>query len=249
MQVDKWRKYKNPWVITGLVLSLIVLGGLGMFAVQVFKYARAIKAGEPDPFKQWQFAASVDRLLARRTMAATDSGRVESSGKDPMMGNPAAKIRIVEFLDFECPYSKRTAPELRSFVSRYPDDVLLVVRDFPLESLNPNSLNAALAARCVFSQGNPDMYWKYHDALFDHADKLDAERLRVYAASVGVSLADFDRCFMNRATEKEVRASLEDGKAAGVYGTPTFFFNGARIQGALDMRALETVLDKMQEKI
>ena len=69
---------------------------------------------------------------------------VTSANGRPMLGNPEARIRIVEFLDYECPFCKRAAPEVRAFMTRHPDDVLLIVRDFPLESIHEHAFDAAI---------------------------------------------------------------------------------------------------------
>lgn len=246
MFADRWPFLKNPWVVTGLVLTCVTLIGLGLFVSQVVGYMRAIQAGEPDPFVQRRLDASVTSLLAQKPLTDLDASRIVSKGADPMLGNPAAKIRIVEFVDYECPFSRRSAPDVRTFMARHPDDILLTVRDFPLESIHASAMDAAIAARCVFAQQKPEMFWKMHDLLYANQDALGADDLRSYAASVNADMDAFDRCVAARDPEAGIRASIDDGTAAGVRGTPTFFMNGIRIQGALDLDMLEAMAKKLK---
>lgn len=245
MFADRWPFLKNPWVVTGLVLTCVTLIGLGLFVSQVVGYMRSIQAGEPDPFVQKRLDASVTGLLAQKPLTDLDASRIDSKGADPMLGNPAAKIRIVEFIDYECPFSKRSAPDVRALLARHPDDILLTVRDFPLESIHPAAMDAAIAARCVFAEQKPEMFWKFHDLLYANQDALAAENLRSYAATVNADMDAFDRCVAARGPEAGVRASIDDGTAAGVRGTPTFFINGIRVQGALDLETLEAMYKKL----
>ncbi len=231
-----------------MVLSVVVLVGLGLFVSQVVQYVHEIKAGGPDPYKQHQLEASVSSLLAKSASQNVDIKRVEA-GTNPTLGNPDAKVHIVEFLDYQCPFCQKAAPDVRNFMQHHANDVLLTIRDFPLTDLHPDARTAALAARCVFAQGNPDAYWKYHDLLFSHQDALDAASLRSYAALVNADLTAFDQCIANNTTDPVVQQSIQDGADAGVVGTPTFFINGVRVQGALDEQALETLYQQLKARV
>jgi protein-disulfide isomerase len=243
------RIIRHPWAFVGLLLSAITLTGLTLFAIQVAGYVRDIKAGKPDPFTVREREASISQLLAATPPGSIDLSRVESTGANPMLGNPAAKIHIVEFLDYQCPFCRQSAPDVRAFMNRHADDVLLIIRDFPLESLHPDAMNAAIAARCVFSQGDANRFWRYHDLLFASQDDLGAATLRANAATVGTDISAFDACVASREPESGIRASIEDGTAAGVRGTPTFFVNGHRIQGALDLENLEEIVSQVKERL
>ncbi|MBU1348942.1 DsbA family protein [Patescibacteria group bacterium] len=246
MATVRGRLQKNPWLIAGLVCTALLFVGLVLFAMQVLGFMRDIKAGKEDPFAKDTFKASVTRLLAQMPVDDIDLGRIAGTGKDPRLGSPNPKIRIVEFLDFQCPYSAEAAPIVRAFLAKHPDDVELVVRDFPLDSLHPDALRAAIAARCVFRYGDADRYWMYHDMLFRHQDALDAESLRTYAEAVGADTEAFDACMAGRVTEVEVRTSMADGLAAGVRGAPTLFVNTVRLPGAPTLEVLEEMIRQLK---
>ncbi|MEO5927597.1 MAG: thioredoxin domain-containing protein [Patescibacteria group bacterium] len=240
---------KRPWALAGLLLAIGVVVGLVLFVVQVVSFARDIKAGKPDPFTARQHEASLTNILSQKPLTNLDLSRVETHDVVPMLGNPEAKIHIVEFLDYQCPFCSHSAPEIRLFMNHHADDVLFEVRDFPLESIHDRAMDAAIAARCVFAQGNADRYWRYHDILFASQNDLGDATLRANAQTVGADLATFDACVKARIPESSIRSSLEDGVAAGVRGTPTFFVNGYRIQGALEQQDLEEIVAKMKQRL
>lgn len=249
MSKINWRKYATPGAILGMLLSVLAIFGLGLFSVQVAGYLMAISAGQPSPFEKKQLELSAVSVFAQTPLDKIDSSRIESSAQDPILGNPDAPIRLVEFVDYECSFSKRVIQETRVFMSRHPNDVLLILRDFPLENDHPNALNAAMSARCVFAQGQADRFWTFHDLLFNNQARLSLFYLRIYAEQVGANIPAYDACMRSRQTEPVIRKSLADGAAAGVRGTPTFFFNSFRIPGALDLAAFELVYQKIQAGI
>jgi protein-disulfide isomerase len=233
----------------GFLLSGLMLVGLVLFSVQVVRYMRDIKAGKPDPFTARQHEVSLTKILSQKPLTDLDLSRVETQEATPMLGDPSAKIRIVEFLDYECPFCRRSAPAIRTFMERHAHEVLFEVRDFPLESLHPHAMDAAIAARCIFAQGDADRFWRYHDILFASQEDLSATALRSNAHAIGADLMVYDRCVAARIPEPSIRASLEDGTAAGVRGTPTFFMNGIRIQGALELSDLEEIVSQLKERL
>lgn len=243
----KLQKYKNPWVIAGLVLGGLTVAGLILFSAQVVMFMRATQRGEKTVFMQNQkspFAA----LLSQAPLSESLLARLNAGGEQPSLGNSQAKIKIIEFVDYECPFCRRSAPDVRAFMARHANDVFLTIRDFPIESIHDHAVDAAVAARCVFEQ-NADLYWAYHDLLYANQEKLEPADLRGYAGSVGANLAKFDVCYRSRAPEAAIRSSYADGVALGIEGTPTFFINGIRIPDALDLAELESIFAEMEKRL
>lgn len=230
---------RHPWLFAGIILTAVLVAGLLLFAMQVVGYIRDIKDGKPDPFARDPMRSSVTKLLAQTPVTDVDLGRIVGAGGDPRLGSPLPAIRIVAFIDFQCPYSASAVPVLRAFLAKHPDDVELVARDFPLETMHPDAMRAAMAARCVYRDGDADLFWEYHDILFRYQEALDAESLRAYAEAVGADLQAYDACMAARLTETDVRTSIADGMAAGVRGAPTLFVNTVRIPGAPTLGLLE----------
>ncbi len=237
--------FRNPWAILGGVFAVAILFGLGLFAVQTVSYIGDIRAGEPSPFQVTEYSQKAALILSQSPVSREIRARIVSDGNHPMLGNPDAPIQIVEFLDYECPYCRRTAPELRSFMARHPDDVLLITRDFPLESVHVNAMDAAISSRCVFQNEGADTYWLYHDLLFRNQEDLSRASLRAFAESLRVDLGAYDACVKNREPEARIKTSLQDGVAAGVKGTPTFFVNGYPVPGVVDLPTLEALREAL----
>jgi len=244
-----WTILRNPWAVFGGLLSCIVLFGLALFFVQVVSYVGDIRAGEPDPFAMDDYTRRAKVILTRAPIAPEIRSRIESVEGNPLIGNPDAPIRIVEFLDYECPFCQRSAPEVRAFMSRNPDDVLLIIRDFPLESVHPNAMNAAIAAQCVFQNDGADAYWLYHDILYRNQVDLSVPALRTYAQTVRANLSAYDSCMDSRQPESRIKLSIQDAITAGARGTPTFYVNGYAIPGAVDLATLEALLVELKARL
>lgn len=161
---------------------------------------------------------------------------------DPVKGDPDAQVTIIEFSDFECPFCKRFYDNtLSQLEEEYIETgkAKLVYRDFPL-SIHPDAQKAAEAAECAEDQG---MFWEYHDMLFENQQALDTASLKSYANTLGLDTAEFDSCLDSGKHAQEVKDDFNDGRAAGVSGTPTFFINGQKIVGAQPIDAFRQIID------
>lgn len=235
-RISGWRYLE--WIAISLLALFI-----GWFGYTLIQYYRAIRSGASNPLLDQRLEASVSSALANQHVTPEDLLRLQPTSA-PAMGNPAAKLVIVEFVDFGCPYCYESFPAVREIIQRYQDRVYFMARDFPVDELHPRATAAALAARCAQEQG---FYWPYHDKLFsnqDHQEDLDLQR---YAQEVGMSVPSFDQCYKEKRYQDRIQSEVADGLRAGVEGTPTFFFNGIRIQGALDANTLEFLIKKFLE--
>ena len=158
----------------------------------------------------------------------------------PFKGKADAPVTIVEFSDFHCPFCRRVLPTLDQIETRYGDKVRLVFRDFPIDNLHPGARKGHEAARCANEQGR---FWPYHDKLFANAPKASPEDLNAYAKEVGLDVAAFEQCFKSGKYRAAVQQDIEDGKKAGVSGTPAFFVNGRLISGAQPLNAFTRIID------
>jgi protein-disulfide isomerase len=157
---------------------------------------------------------------------------------DHVAGPADAPVTLVEYGDYQCPYCGQAHPILKALQARMGDRLRLVFRNFPLTELHPNALHAAEAAESVAEQAGPDAFWAMHDTLYEHQRSLDDAHLVRYAAALG---ADGDRVssdLESGAHEERIRADFMSGVRSGVNGTPTFFINGRRHQGAYDIAGL-----------
>ncbi len=155
---------------------------------------------------------------------------------DPMRGNPDAVITIIEFSDFQCPFCakfhKETLPQLeQNYIST--GKVNFVYRDFPITSIHPNAIPAALASECADDQGK---FWEMHDLIFENQRTWQGLEIpqsvglfKQYASELGLDSNEFDLCVDSGKYLEEVSNDLDEGRAYGVTGTPGFFVGNEKI--------------------
>jgi protein-disulfide isomerase len=165
--------------------------------------------------------------------------RIAVATQGPSRGPADAKVTIVEFSDYQCPYCKRAEPTLDQLLKRYPEQVRLVYRHFPLDG-HPEARPAAEAAACAGDQGK---FWEYHALVFQSSPQLGQEKLRELAGKAKLDVAAFDACLAAGTHKNTVEGDLEAGREAGVDGTPAFFVNGIPLSGARSLQEFVKLID------
>ncbi len=164
--------------------------------------------------------------------------QVEAAG--PSKGANDAKVTIVEFSDFQCPFCSRAEPSVDEVMQKYAGKVRVVFRHFPL-SFHENAAKAAEAAACADEQGK---FWEMHKQLFANQNKLVLPELKEHAKTIGLDTAKFNECLDGGKMKAKVDADMEAGKKAGVNGTPAFFINGVMLSGAQPFAEFEKVINQ-----
>ncbi|MED5463620.1 MAG: DsbA family protein [Myxococcota bacterium] len=163
-----------------------------------------------------------------------------SAGNSPSIGAPDAKVTLIEFSDFQCPYCNRAREVIEELRSLYPDDLRIVFRDFPLKQ-HPRAHKAAQAAQCAHKQGK---FWDYHNLLFSHPDALEDRDLREYARQLQLSPERFSACLSSGEASKIVEENRLSGKRYGVNGTPAIYINGIKLVGLLPLPLIKAIINK-----
>ncbi|PYV25722.1 MAG: thioredoxin, partial [Acidobacteria bacterium] len=163
-------------------------------------------------------------------------------GYDParVRGNPKAPVMIVEFSDYQCPYCHQAELTVKEVLAKYGDKVSLAYRDYPLTAIHSQAEIAAEGSRCALEQGR---FWEYHDQLFT-ASNLDKDALIEYARKVKLDDNQFGACLTSGKYKAEIDKDLQEGKKAGVSGTPGFFINGIVLSGSQPEDAFARVIDE-----
>jgi protein-disulfide isomerase len=147
---------------------------------------------------------------------------------------------IIEYGDFECPYSRQAYHQIQQVESQLEGRVRFAFRHFPLTEIHPHAMAAATAAEAASAQGR---YWEMHDVLFHRQKALEEDDLRGYAEKLGLDLAAFDRDRKDPAVLARIRRDIGSGEATGeVVGTPTLFIEGRVHQGSYDAATLVAAL-------
>lgn len=224
-----------------LFLAVLVLGILA-FIRQVIDYYHDIRSGAINAVFTQIYGSTNSPLGASRHVSKSDLLLLNASDA-PSTGSSKAPITIVEFLDYGCPFCRQSFEHVRQLVIDRPQDVRLIIRDFPIEVLHPGAVQASMAARCVY-RIDASKFWAYHDKLFLEQN-FTTDSLKRYAQEIGVPVMAMDECLAEEETRSLVEKDISLGIQTGVQGTPTFFFNGRRIQGGLDREAFDAIIDEM----
>lgn len=227
--------------LVATIVTLAVLGLLGVFVVRVVYYANLIRSGGLDPASlSFTSAYSVSAALAAQPI---EDGTFDlATVDDPSLGPRSATVVIVEFADFGCPYSEESSFVVRELAAQYPDDVRFIYRDFPLSDIHPIAQKAAEAGECAQDQGK---FWEYHDKLYQNQSSLTQDRLVEFATELNMNTYQFETCLDSGRYADEVIEDYQAGVEAGVRGTPTFFVNGNRIPGAIPKDILDAIIQSI----
>jgi protein-disulfide isomerase len=159
--------------------------------------------------------------------------------RDHRQGPDRATITLVQYGDYECPYTRRSTNVIRAIQQQLGDQLRFVFRNFPLSEIHPHALHAALAAEAAGSQGQ---FWPMHDAIFQHQHTLGDADLTRLAEELVPELPRFVADLVEQRHLPRIEEDVEGGARSGVEGTPTFFINGVRYEGSWDLEQLLSAL-------
>jgi len=155
----------------------------------------------------------------------------------PSIGDKNAKVTIIEFSDFQCPFCKEVHPVIKQVLQNYGNDVKFVFKHLPL-SIHRQAFSAAQAAFCA---GEQEKFWQYHDALFSSED-LSAGTLDNIAARLNLDTLKFKSCIKSDNSRNAVLRDLQEAKKLGIDGTPAFIINGKLFRGVLSFEDFKNII-------
>ena len=165
----------------------------------------------------------------------------------PRYGDQDAPVAVVVYDDFECPYCAKTVPVLKQLWNRYPKQVKLIFKNFPLQ-MHKHSRLAALAGLAAHRQGK---FWPLHDLMFANHSKLNPQKIRDLALQAGLDMHSFETDLADPGLAAQVDMEIEEGRKIGVRGTPTLFINGRLVERrSVDemSRMVDAELKRLTEK-
>lgn len=212
--------------------------------------------------RQFEFLVSKDRktLLRLIKMDLTSDPytemmkRIDIAGR-PTRGNKDAKVVVIDYDDFECPFCSRMHQTLfPQILKEYGDRVLFIYKDYPLEEIHPWAVHAAVDANCLAAQNN-DAYWDFADYIHANQQEINKEKDKDKRGTALDKLATLQgqkhnlddaklQACLKAQDDKAVRASMKEGDALGVNATPSLFVNGERVDGALPVEEIRTMFDR-----
>jgi protein-disulfide isomerase len=216
------------------VLALVLVFGMLMSGQSLARGAAVAQApAAPTQPSAADPGAQAPQAPAAPVKAVTDA--------DHLLGKKDAKVTVIEYSDFQCPFCGQIEPALEQMRKDFPNDVRMVYRHFPL-SFHENAQKAAEASECAAKLGGNDAFWKMHDKLFANQQTLGTELYTRLAGELGLNAANFKKCLDSGETAGIVSADTATGNDAGVNGTPATFINGKLISGAVPYATLKQEL-------
>jgi protein-disulfide isomerase len=179
--------------------------------------------------------------------------KIDVKGR-PVRGNPNAKVVVINYDDFQCPYCSHAHQTLfPQIYKEYSDKVAFIYKDFPLSEIHPWAIHAAVNANCLAAQ-NADAYWDFADYIHAHRDVVNSEKgldkqfaaldniALTEAAKFNVDSKKIQSCVKTQ-DDHAVKASMKEGESLDVTGTPTMFINGQLVDGARSASEIRELLD------
>ncbi len=207
--------------------------------------ANSLKQNRKNILKDQFLAKLKETSKIETTLKSPPVQRVTvSAGNTPILGNESAKVTLVEFSDYQCPFCGRARATVNQILDTYKDKIKYSFRDFPL-SFHQDSFTAHVAARCAGDQGK---YWDYNRILFNSQQALKPEKLKEYAKQLGLNVKDFNNCLDTNKYTAAVQKDMDEGAKAGVSGTPSFFIDGIMISGAQPFSKFKEIIDEELKK-
>ncbi len=228
-----------------LIPLSIILTGL-MFSVGILYSANSFVKRDEIVTKEYLKKTVYDIVNGTSTASTgnnTEPTKVSTTiDNDPVMGDKSkAKVAIVEYSDFECPYCKDFYNGAYSQIKKeYVDTgkAIFVYRDFPLNIHNPLATKQAYAAECIQELGGDKKFFEFHDLIFKNTktggNGLDVAQLYEYSKSLGVDEIQFKSCYESEKYKDDIAKDIEDGKKASINGTPGFVIGKLNSEGAVD---------------
>jgi Na+/H+ antiporter NhaA len=208
----------------GVLAAAVAASALAWVVIQLIKRV-------PEPVRARQLQGTADDLV--------DLFDDVDPEHDHVRGPAGAPVTLVEYGDYECPFCGQAEVVIRELLDSFGDDLRYVWRHLPLNDVHPRAQTAAEAAEAAAAQGR---FWDMHDRLLAHQDELGPRDLRHHAEALGLDVDRFVEDLRTRAHAQRVADDVRGADASGVAGTPSFFINGQRYQGAYDLPTLTRVV-------
>jgi protein-disulfide isomerase len=208
-------------------------------------YSRALALKVVSELRAGKSPEEVRKILLEAMKAGPEPTKILedpvpiSIAGDPVRGPAGARITLIEFSDFQCPYCAAAVSAANEILKMYPKDVKLVFKEFPLD-MHPQAHLAAEAALAANAQGK---FWQLHDKMFANFRRLSRANIMEWAKEIGLNMDRFTADLNSGKYRKTVDREIDEGMAAGVMGTPTFYIDGKRYNGVMDPSALKPILD------
>ncbi|MFA6918661.1 MAG: thioredoxin domain-containing protein [Patescibacteria group bacterium] len=248
----KW--YKKGWgkaIIAGMIVIILLLALVVYLIISNFGVDKS-GSGQLNNIDNLFTTSSTSAVVSSSSSTVAtgviatvkDSTRLLAEKMDrPMWGNPSSTLVIVEFADFQCSVCEAEFSAIRGFVTKHQDEVLYIFRNYVVIDENSNLL--AQASLCAGDQGK---FWIFHDKLYTNFGSINSTAdLQNLVQSLGLDWNKMGACIQSGKYVSQVSQDSIDGQNLGIVGTPTFFVNGKKLEGAITSADWEAILSKYKQ--
>ncbi len=232
-QSNFWQGNPKTMFAMGLISGVAVMATLALILVLNFLFSgKSVGAlGLGNQVAQQPTAQPSQPAVEDPTALPSQPPREVDETRDHIYGNKNAKVTLIEYSDFECPFCSRHFDTMQQIKKDFPNDVRVVFRHFPL-SFHPEAQKAGEASECAAAQGK---FWEMYEKIFaaNKAGSMNVAAWKQAAKDLGLDTAKFDKCLDSGEMASRVTEDLNEGSQAGVGGTPATFVNGELLEGAL----------------
>jgi len=152
--------------------------------------------------------------------------RTPVGGLDHKKGKSSATITLVEYGDYQCGHCGEAYSLIKKLMKHFPDELLFVFRNFPLQESHPEAMGAAQAAEAAALQNK---FWEMHDLLYEQQSQLNKDNFIYFAESLNLDIDQFEKDYDSENVMSQIESDIESGIRGGVNGTPAFFINDTRL--------------------
>ena len=222
--------YKKWWGVFSIILGILLLVGIITSINYTIRQVKHIKNNQG--------------LIEQKTEIKKITKAIDGRGENYSLGPIDAKVQIVIFSDYECPYCRQAEPVLKDLANKYGNQIRITFRDYPLHA---NSIDLALAANCAGAQNK---FWEMNHLLFSQQDNLNnlntgklSDKLKELAQELKLNSADFATCLDNKTYLYRLNDDFADAELLGSGGTPTWFINHYKITGYYPEEYFTNIID------
>ncbi len=227
-------------IVAALIIGVAVVTGALLVRSSLERAVGKIAAVE-QALREIEVAGALATRAPTRSLRPDPNRRyaIDTQGS-PVLGNPDAKVAVVAFSDFQCPFCSRVAPTLKQIEREYSGDVRIVFKHLPL-SMHPEAPAAHAAAEAAHRQGK---FWEMHDLIFADQRNMSPERYVEYAQRIGLDVERFKQDVESADVKRRIESDVAEAAGLGVMSTPAFFVNGRYLRGAQPFASFKALIDE-----
>ncbi len=241
---------QNPYLVPlAIIIAGVIIAGAVLYSQSQPSQLSKVGSGSTGSASPSQPVAPAGGDIFGNGGSALAQKALPITQEDHIRGNPNAPLALIEFSDLQCPFCNHFHGTMQQVLREFGDKVKWVYRHFPLTSIHPEAMGAALASECVAQLGGNDAFWTFTDRVFESQAVMSANLYRQIASNLGLDMTDYDKCFSERRFQNKVQEHLDQAVAAGGRGTPYNIIVGEKgnvfpFSGALPFEQVKPLIEQ-----